>query len=85
MDKPFLHLFILTKIRDKATNDFIDRSILKEQIARIILRKGGLPKFMVKYVIQDLIDLGIIEQINNNGLFRLNKIKEEKRIRNLLI
>jgi len=83
MDKPFLHIFLLTKIRKKATSELVDGRFLKEQIGRVIVRKGGLPRFMIKYVIQDLVELGFIEHVNNNGVYRLNKIKEEKRIKML--
>lgn len=85
MDKPFLHLFILTKLRSKTATDLIDVKFLKENIGRIIIRQGGLPRYMIKYVIQDMVELGFITHVNNNGVYRLNKVKEEKRIKALAL
>lgn len=85
MDKPFLHLFILTRIKRNTKCNIIDKGFLYNQIARVILRNGGIPKFMIKYVIEDMVELGLIECINNRDLYKLNEIKEEKKINALYV
>lgn len=57
-----LYAYIFMKIRDKSTTKIIHRDRLKEIISRIIIRKGGLPKILVKDVIEDMIKLKLIKQ-----------------------
>ena len=84
MDKPFLYLFISSRIRRSTRTEIIDKNFLKEQIGRIIIRNGGVPKFMIKYIIEDLVKYEILTKVNKTNLYRLNKVAEEKQI-NILI
>ncbi len=84
MDKPFLYVFISSRIRRSTKQEIINKDFIKEQIGRIIIRAGGIPKFMIKYIIEDLVKYEILTKINKTNLYRLNKIDEEKQI-NLLI
>jgi hypothetical protein len=81
MDKPFIYLFILTRIKEHIDTDIVNKDYIKERITTTIkVRNGGLPRFMVKYIIDDMVRFGIIESINNRDLYRLLKHKEERRI-----
>lgn len=84
MDKPFLYIFISSRIRKSTRTNIINKEFLREQIGRILIRSGGLPKFMIKYIIEDLVKYEILTKLNKTNLYRLNKVNEEKRI-NLLI
>ena len=84
MDKPFLYVFISSRIRKSTKTEIINKEFLKEQVGRIIIRAGGIPKFMIKYIIEDLVKYEILTKVNKTNLYKLNKIDEERQI-NLLI
>lgn len=84
MDKPFLYLFISSRIRKSSKTDIITKKFLKEKIARILIRSNGLPRFVIKYIIEDLVKYGILTKVNKTNLYRLNKINEEKRVSMLI-
>lgn len=85
MDKPFLYVFISSRIRKSSRADIITKDFLKEKIGRTIIRSGGgIPRFMIKYIIEDMIKYGILTKLNKINLYRLNKVNDEKQI-NLLI
>ena len=83
MDEPFLYVFIISRIKRATKQEIINKNFLKEQIGRILIRQGGLPRFMIKYIIEDLVKYRILTKLNKNNLYRLNKVKGEKQI-NLL-
>lgn len=85
MGKPFLHLFLFTKIKGHTRTDIVDKSYLKEVIGRAIIKKGGLPRYMVKYIIDDMVEMDLIERINNRDLYKLKKDKSEGKMRALLL
>jgi hypothetical protein len=62
--------YILYKIKENG--DYIKTKQLKEIIARTINLNGGFPKFMDKYVIEDLIRLRLIERLNYDNYKILN-------------
>jgi len=47
------------------------------------MKKGGFPKFMIKYIIQDMITLELIEKISSND-YKILKNPKEKRVRFLI-
>ena len=80
---PVLHSFIFLKIKENNSGIFININLLKSVIARTINMKGGIPKFLDKYVIEDLIKLKLIKRLNYNTYKILNNnscLKEIKKI-----
>ena len=84
MDKPFIYVFLSYRIRKCARTDLLNKDFLKEQVGRVMIRSGGLPKFMIKYIIEDLVKYDILTKLNKTNLYRLNKVDEEKQL-NVLI
>ena len=85
MDKQlFFYLFLLVKLKENTKSKVVDTKYLKEEIIRIVVRKGGFPSRMVKYLINDLVKLGLIERKNKVNLFILNDNTCEKKIKNLI-
>lgn len=85
MDKQlFFYLFLLVKIKENTKSKVVDTKYLKEEISRIVVRKGGFPSRMVKYLINDLVKLNLIERKNKVNLFILNDNTCEKKIKNLI-
>lgn len=84
MDKPFLHLFIFSKIKKGSRCDIVDKTYLKEVIGRVLIRKGGLPRHMVKYIIDDLVELELLEEVNNREVYKLKADKSTKKVEALL-
>jgi DNA-binding MarR family transcriptional regulator len=85
MDNPhFLHLFILVKLKKCTKTKIVTTPFLKEEIARLLIRKGGLSKWTLKYIIEDLVKMGLIKRLNKVDLYLLNDFKEEKKINNLI-
>ena len=85
MDKQlFFYLFLLVKIKENTKSKVVDTKYLKEEISRIVVRKGGFPSRMVKYLINDLVKLGLIERKNKVNLYILNETNTEKKVKNLI-
>lgn len=61
----------------------IDIHSLKEIIGRLIIRKGGIPKVMIKYIIEDLIKLGLLERLNFMN-YKIIESNCDREIRTLL-
>ncbi len=85
MDKElFFYLYLLVKIKENTRFQVVDTGYLKEEISRIVVRKGGFPKRMVKYLINDLVKLKLIERKNRVNLYILNESNAEKKVKNLI-
>jgi hypothetical protein len=85
MDKQlFFYLFLLVKLKENTKSKVVDTKYLKEEISRIVVRKGGFPSRMVKYLINDLVKLGLITRKNKVNLFILNENNCEKKVKNLI-
>lgn len=80
MDKPFLYVFLSYRIRKSSKGDLVYKGFLKEQVGRIIGKNGGVPRFMFKYIIEDLVKYGILTKVNKTNLYRLNEVRDEKEI-----
>lgn len=50
---------------------------------RLLIRKGGIPKFLIKYLVEDLIEYNLLERINFNT-YKILKNKDENRMRLLV-
>lgn len=85
MDKQlFFYLFLLVKLKENTKSKVVDTKYLKEEISRIVVRKGGFPSRMVKYLINDLVKLGLITRKNKVNLYILNESNAEKKVKNLI-
>ena len=85
MDKQlFFYLFLLVKLKENTKSKVVDTKYLKEEISRIVVRKGGFPSRMVKYLINDLVKLGLITRKNRVNLYILNESNAEKKVKNLI-
>lgn len=84
MNKTFYHTFLIYKIRQNCKTDIIDITTIKETIRRISIRNGGLPRNMVVYIVQDLLDLGLMEKMSNDK-YRIIKTQLESRIKALML
>lgn len=84
MTKPFLHLFLFNKIKEGTRLEVVDKDYIREVIGRTIIRKGGIPRCMVKYIIKDLVDLELLTIVSGRGVYRLSTKGEERKIRELL-
>ena len=85
MDKSYLHIYLLVKLKQQTKIDIVDKEFLKTRIGRILYMKGGIPKLMIKYIIQDMVDMGLITCLNKREIYRLNSCKTEQRIKALLM
>jgi hypothetical protein len=85
MDKPFLHIYLIVRIKKKTKSKIVDKSFLYNEIGRAIrIQKGGLPKFMVKYIIDDLVKLGLLKLENGNNVYLVMDDPCEKKFKNLI-
>ena len=84
MDKTFYHTFLLYKIRQTCKTDVLDITRIKEVIRRVSTRNGGLPKSMVKYLVDDLLHMGLIEKISNDK-YRILHSQLESKIKALMM
>lgn len=62
----------------------VDVKFLKEEIKRVIIRKGGFHAGSVKYIINAMVKLELIERKNKIGLYILKEHPGERRIINLI-
>lgn len=63
--------------------EFVCKGKLKEIISRAVIVRGGFPRFMIKYIIQEMVELKLLKKIGSNS-YQLNKVSQEKRIRFLI-
>lgn len=80
---PILYIYFLIKINDKSQTNIITKRLFKEIISRILCKKGGVPRFMIKHIIDDMVKLKLAEKINNTS-YKILKNKEERKLRLLI-
>ena len=80
----FLPCFLLVNMKQNAPSKIVDIRFLREEISRLLIRRGGLSKWTIKYIIEDLIKVGAIERKNKTGLYILRDLPNERRITNLI-
>lgn len=82
----FFYLYLIIRIKENSKSQIVDKKYLKKEIAHLIVRRGGFPKRMIKYLIDDLVKLNLISKKNKVNLYILNDdcCKEERKIRNLI-
>jgi predicted transcriptional regulator len=79
-DIPTLYAYFHMKVKDSSNIDLININTLTEIIKRIVYRRGGIPKFMIKEIIEDLIKLKLIERVSFNT-YKINDDKCYKKIK----
>lgn len=84
MAKPFFHTFLVYKIRQVNHSEILEIAKIKETVSRITRSNGGLPKNMIRYVIQDLIDLGLIIKFSNDK-YKIVQTPLENKIKALMM
>jgi len=80
MDIPILYSYAHSKLKEKHKTNFTDKKGLKETLSRIIIRNGGYPRFIIKYTIEDMIQMNLIKRLNSN-LYEIMKHNCEKRVK----
>ena len=80
---PKLYLFLYTRLINRCGITIVPVSIINEIVAKAIVKKGGIPKFMVKHIIEDMKDMRLLERINFNS-YKINTNPEYKRYKILL-
>ena len=60
---PIIYSYIHMKIKDNNVTSVVRVLILKEIISRTIVRNGGLPRFLVNEIIEELIHYKLIERL----------------------
>ena len=62
---PIIYAYLYMIIRDKSNTRFINVHKLKETVKRVIVKRGGIPRYLVQDILEDLIELNLIERKNN--------------------
>jgi hypothetical protein len=83
--KPFYHTFLIYRIRQSTNSGIVDTATLREIIGRVSTRKAGLPRNFITFIIQDLLNLGLIGKIGNDVYRVGSKTKLEARIKSLML
>jgi len=73
-DIPIVYAYLYMKIKESNKTEIININPLRERVCRIIHKKSGIPKFLVKDMIEELIEMGLIKRLN----FNTYKIIENK-------
>ena len=84
MDKTYYHSFLLYKLRQYSNSNIIEVSKIKQILGRFAVRTGGLPRWMVRYILEDMIALNLIVKITNER-YRILNSPLEKRIKALVL
>jgi hypothetical protein len=84
MDRTFFYSYIHVKVKNLAMTNVIEKKHLKEIIGRIIVKKGGVPKFMVKYLVEDMTNLQLIKKLSDRDGYLILENPKEKEIKNLI-
>ncbi len=80
---PIIYKYIFYKLKKDHKTESIDYSKIKEVTSRLLVRKGGFPRYMVKYVIKDFVYLGLVSKVNS-AIYKLEDKDFEKEIKSLL-
>ena len=80
---PIIYAYVYFRLKKKLNTNYVCIKEIKEEVGRILIRKGGFPQFLVKYIVKDLERLGIIERINFKD-YKLINNDCDKKIKQLL-
>lgn len=85
MEIPFYHTFLLYKIRQATHVDIVDLKRIKETIGRVSVRNGGLSHKLIRFIVKDLVSLGLIVKVSNEKYRLAERTKLESKIRALML
>jgi hypothetical protein len=86
MDSLILYSYLHYKIKSHCKTSIIQKAYLKENIGRILIRKGGLPRFMINHVIEDMEKLNLLKLVSRqNGYLILDNPNEAEIKRKMFI
>ena len=80
---PIVYAYIYYHLKKRTNASIVLYSDVKSISGRALIRHGGFPKRLIKYVIQDMVKLGLLKK-NNSRSFILVENDCDKRIKNIL-
>jgi hypothetical protein len=80
---PIIYVYLLIRIKEHNKTLVTDTKELKEVIGRTLIRSGGLPRIIIKYIIKDLVTFNILKKINCNS-YQIREHPQEKNVRLLV-
>lgn len=60
---PIIHARIHQKIKAHAQGNIVSYAFVKEWVARVIIKKGGIPREDIQPTIKDLENLGLLKKV----------------------
>lgn len=63
---PIVYAFVYYKLKENTRTEHLTKEYIKEVIARVLVRHAGFPKIFIKYVIDDLVRMNLLERVNNH-------------------
>lgn len=86
--KTFFHSFVHFKIREMNCGEIINNERLKELVGRICVKEngGGLPHFVINYIIRDLVNMKLIKKVGKSckSPYRIMSDRMENRIKEIV-
>ena len=84
MVKSNLHAYLYLRIKESSKVSVISIKDLKEILNRALIRSsGGVPRFLITYVIEDLVNLGLLGRIHPRS-YKILESNCDQRIKNLM-
>lgn len=82
-DVPIVYAYIYYKLKKSTRTGHLKAPDIRTISAGIIVRKGGFPRFLVKYIVEDLIKLKLLERENMRD-YKLLPSDCDKRLKQLM-
>ena len=60
---PIIHARIHQKIKEHALGNIVEYKYVKEWVARMIIKKGGIPREDILITINDMVKLGLLKKV----------------------
>jgi hypothetical protein len=79
-DLPIIHCVLYKKIKNKNNGNYINITILKEEINRTLCKKGGLSKIFTNEVISEMILFKMLNRISFNTYQILERKEAIKKV-----
>jgi len=76
---PIIHARIHQKIKQHALGNVVEYKLVKEWVARMIIKKGGLPREDINETIKDLVALGLLKNISKKKFTKFQIMPNETR------
>jgi len=72
---PIIHARIHEKIEKHSNGNIVGYTYVKEWVARMIIKKGGIPRADIQETIKDMVKMGLLKRICRFK-YRINKNTE---------